>query len=269
MRAGHAAAQAQALGLIGQALDMARQRIVRLVAMHVDGQAALGGDLAELLHRLRALRHGPLEMRDAADDIDALVEGPKQVLPRLRIAQESVLGEGDELEIEEGGDLPLHLQQGLDGQKLIVADIDMAADRQAAARDRPAAELERACLERLDRQMRLQLRPELDAFEERAAFVEAGPAEAEGRIHVEMGIDEGRGDQPAAGVDLPQGGGLDPGRHLGDAPVGDRDILAFAAVREIGASEDEIEHQGILLSFALPIAVHCLHVSQGSRRRRT
>ena len=169
---------------------------------------------------------------------------------RLGVAQETVLGKGDELEVEEGGDLPLHLQQRLDRQKLIVADIDMAAHREAAARDGPAAELERARLDRLDGQMRLQLRPELDAFQQRAALVEPRPAEAEGRIHMEMRIDEGRGDQPAADVDLAGGLGLDPGRHLGDAPIGDRDILAFAAVREIGASKDEIEHQRILLKLA-------------------
>ena len=46
MRAGDTPLQAQPLGLIGQRLDMARQRVVRLVAMHVDEQPALRGDLA-------------------------------------------------------------------------------------------------------------------------------------------------------------------------------------------------------------------------------
>ena len=40
--------QAEALGLVGELLDVPRQRIVGLVAMHVDHQAARRRDLAEL-----------------------------------------------------------------------------------------------------------------------------------------------------------------------------------------------------------------------------
>ena len=47
MRAVRAAAEAKPLRLEGQRLDVARQRIVALVAMHVDQQAALRRDLAQ------------------------------------------------------------------------------------------------------------------------------------------------------------------------------------------------------------------------------
>ena len=68
VRAGDPALQPEPLRLVGQLLDVARQRIVGLVAMHVDQQAALGRDLAKLGDRTRAVGHGALEMRDAADD---------------------------------------------------------------------------------------------------------------------------------------------------------------------------------------------------------
>src|SRR3546814_7244320 len=70
MGAGDAALQPQALGLVGEALDVPREGIVALVAVHVHQQAAPGGDFAELPHRFRAVCHGALEMRDAAHHVD-------------------------------------------------------------------------------------------------------------------------------------------------------------------------------------------------------
>ncbi len=77
VRAGDAALQAEASGLEGELLDVAGMRVVGLVAMQIDGQAARGGDLAELGDGSPALGHGALEMRDAADHIDAEVERAK------------------------------------------------------------------------------------------------------------------------------------------------------------------------------------------------
>ena len=55
-------------------------RIVGLVAMHVDAQAALGRELAQQHGRFRALRHRALEVRNAADHVDAHVERAFQVV---------------------------------------------------------------------------------------------------------------------------------------------------------------------------------------------
>src|SRR5256885_10604414 len=48
-------------------------RSVGLVAMQIDEEAALRRDLAQRRDRARAVRHGALEMRDAADHLDAAV----------------------------------------------------------------------------------------------------------------------------------------------------------------------------------------------------
>ncbi len=168
VRASHPALQAQPLRLVGELLDVARQRIVGLVAMHVDHQAALGGDLAELGDRARAVGHGALEMRDAADDVDAQVERADGVFARGRRTVEPVLREGDELQVDIGRDLLLHLEQRLDGKQPVVADIDMGADGEQAHRHRPVAIAERPLLHGLVGQQRLQLAPERDAFEQRA-----------------------------------------------------------------------------------------------------
>ena len=165
--------------------------------MHVDHQPALGGDLAELGHRAAAVLHGALEMRDAADDIDAEVERADGVLPGGRRAVEAVLREGDELQVDIGRDLLLHVEQRFHRQQPVVAGVDMAADGEQAHRHRPVAIGERALAHGLMRQQRLQLAPQPDAFEQRARRVDARNAVGQRRIHVEMRIDEGRRDQVA------------------------------------------------------------------------
>ena len=188
-----------------QRLDVARMRIVGLVAMQVDHQAAVGRELAQLDHRAPAVLHGPLEMRDAADDVDAHVERPQQVLARTGRAVEAVLREGHELQRQVGCDLPLDLEQRLDAGQPVVADVDMAADGADALRHRHVAIGQRPLDHRLDGQQRLQLVPELDALEQGARAVQARQAQGQRGVHVEVAVDEGRRDQPARHVELVAG----------------------------------------------------------------
>jgi hypothetical protein len=111
-----------------QRLDVAGMRVVGLVAVQVGHEAAIGRDLQELDHRPPPVLHGPLEMRDAADHVDAKIERPFEVGQGVGRAVEAVLREGHELEIEIGRHPRLDLEQGLDPEKPIVADIDMAPD---------------------------------------------------------------------------------------------------------------------------------------------
>ena len=148
MRAGDAAVQAEALRLEGQRLDVPREGIVALVAMQIDAQAARSRDLAQCLHGGRAIGHGALEMRDAADDADALVERAGEIAGRRRRAQIAVLRKCHQFEIEIGGDLLLDVEQGIDGEQPVIADVDMAAHREHALRHREIAIFQRALDER-------------------------------------------------------------------------------------------------------------------------
>ena len=114
-----------------------------------------------------------------------------------RRAIEAVLREGDELQVDIGRDLLLHVEQRLDRQQPVVAGVDMAADGEQAHRHRPVAIGERAVAHGLMRQQRLQLAPQPDAFEQRARGIDARNAVGQRRIHVEMRIDEGRRDEVA------------------------------------------------------------------------
>ena len=171
---------------------MARQRIVALVAMQIDPQAAPRRELAERRHRRRALGHRALEMRNAADDVDAHVERALEIARRVRRAEIAVLRKRAELQVEIGLDLALDVEQRFDRGQAIVADVDVAAHREQALRDGEVAIAQRALGDGFMRQQRLEFAPQRDAFEQRAGLVEARNAERQRRVHMEMAIDEGR-----------------------------------------------------------------------------
>src|SRR5580658_289839 len=100
--------------------------------------------------------------------------------------------------------------------------------------------------------MRLNLAPEADTLDERPRLVDlAGDTEGQRRVEMEMRVDERRRDETARGIDLFRRCGLKRRADLGDAPVADRDVDAGAAIRQIGASEDEIRGHAVPLRRAL------------------
>ena len=77
------------------------------------------------------------------------IEGPFKVPRSSRRAEVAVLGEGDELQVEVWLHLLLHLEQRLDREKAVVADIDMATHGKQALRDREIAIAQRSLGDRL------------------------------------------------------------------------------------------------------------------------
>jgi hypothetical protein len=138
-------------------------------------------------------------------------------------------------------DLTLDLEQRINRQQSIVADVDVAPDREQALRDRKVAIAQRPLDHRLVREHGFQLAPERNALKQRARAIEARQAERKRRVHVEMGIDEGRRDQIALGVDGARGLGRDAALDRGNAAVRHGDVEAAAAVRQGGVADDQIE----------------------------
>ena len=236
----HPPVQAKPLHLIGQRFDMARQRVVGFVAMDVHRQAAVGGDLAELGQRGRALFHRAFEMRDAAHHVHAHVERAQQVLPPGGAAQEAVLRKGHQLQVEIGFHPLAHLQHGGDGVQMVRRGVHMGADRQQAQRHGPVAIGQGAVHHLVDRGLIAQFAPEADAFEQRARGVDARRAVAERRIHVEMRIDKGRADQIALRVDHLARVAAGKVAHGGDAVAGDADIQ-HAAIGQGAARHKKVK----------------------------
>lgn len=59
-----------------------------------------------------------------------------------------------------------------------------------------------------------------------------------------MTVDERRGDEPAAGVDVCSRFGLNVRLDRDDAPVAPGDVDVIAAIRQRGAADDQIEGHG-------------------------
>ncbi len=97
VRSRHAPLESETHGFGCQRLDVPGERIVRLIAVHVDAQTPRLGDFAQLAHRRGAVGHRALEVRNAADDVDAAVESTQQVGAGVWAAQEAVLRKRDEL----------------------------------------------------------------------------------------------------------------------------------------------------------------------------
>jgi hypothetical protein len=152
------------------------------------------------------------------------------------------LREGDELQVEVGLHALLHVQQGFHGQQAGVAHVHVRADGQQAAGHGPVAVGQRALDDGLLRELGLELAPQRDAFEQRARLVHPRQAVAERGVHVEMGVDEGRRDELAGGVDLLRGAGRQRRLHGHDAAGLDADVLPAAAVGQAAVADDEVEH---------------------------
>ena len=70
----------ETLGFIGERFNVARQGIVGLIAMDINQEPALCRDLAKFFQACSTVRHGAFKMRDAADDIDAQIQGANEIL---------------------------------------------------------------------------------------------------------------------------------------------------------------------------------------------
>jgi hypothetical protein len=208
-------------------------------------QSRVRGDLAQDAHASRPVVHRALEMRNAADDVHAHRQRLLQELDAVGASQHAVLRERDELQVEVRLDALLDVQQRFHGKQTRVAHVDVRADREQPLGHGPVAVTQRALDDRLLREERLQLSPQRDAFEERAALVHARQSVRQRRIHVEVRVDERRREQVAAGVDHFRRGGIDARRHIDDAPARDEHIHAGAAIGQRCVGDQQVGHDSL------------------------
>ena len=224
---------------------MTGRGIVRLVAVHVHGEAAFGGDLAQRADGLGGVSLGALEMRDAADHVHAHVERPGQVGHADGRAQVSVLRKGHELQVEMVPDRFANVEERRDAREARIGRVDVAADGEQAAPDGPVAVPERPRDVVVERERGLQLLPQRDALEKGSRAVVPRAARGQRRVHVKVGIDERRRDQTAPAVDLLCAGGVRNGADGRDSPRLDPDVDVFAPVGKIAAPKDQVHHVSV------------------------
>ena len=241
MRSGRPRTEAEPLGFGGEGFDVAGKRVVAFVAVQVDHQPASCGDFAQGLHRRRAFRHRAFEMRNAADDVDAEIERALEIPRRGRRAEIAVLRKGDQLQVEIGLYPLLHLEEGLDREQAIVADVDVAAHGEKTLRHGEIAVAQRALGDGFLRQSRLEFAPERDPFQQGPGDVQPGQAERQRRVHMEVAVDERRRQKIAARIDGLLRLRADLRLDRGDASGGDRDVLPLASVRQRRVADDQVE----------------------------
>ncbi len=168
MAAGNASLHVPCDRLLGEHLGEARERIVGLVAVHVNTEVASLRALHQQPDALDPRLPGALVVGDPADNVDAHVQRLVQQPDRVREAQQSVLGKRHELDVEQPAELLAQLDQRAHPEQPRVAGVHVAAQKQRALRHAPAQILTRTLLHPLLREQRLQLSPERDAFKQRA-----------------------------------------------------------------------------------------------------
>jgi hypothetical protein len=95
MGAGRPSLQSEAADFSDQGFDVARQRIVTFIAMHIDPQPPRRSQFTEFANTGGAVGHGAFEMRDSPHHIHAHVQRPEKVRPGAGRTQVAVLGKGD------------------------------------------------------------------------------------------------------------------------------------------------------------------------------
>src|SRR5207248_11408822 len=109
----------------------------------------------------------------------------------------------DQLQVDELPHLLAELEKRSDRGQVRIADVDMASDKPGPLGDLPGDHLAGPLLDPSDGQARLALGPNLDGFKERPGLVMAWVAHAKHAVQVDVGINEGRREERAFGVDDP------------------------------------------------------------------
>ncbi|MNG92065.1 hypothetical protein D3C79_509840 [compost metagenome] len=198
----HPGAHAAHPCLFGQHFEKARLRVVGLVAMHVHQAAGTLGQVHQELDRRHALVAGVLKMRDAANHVGADGHRFSHQRPAVGVRLDTLLGEGDDLQVEQVAHFVTHFDHGFQRRQGGVGDIDMGTYMLDAMVHQHADGLFRAVLDVVMGGDRLALGPALDAFEQGAAHVPARLAGGQRGVQVNVRFDEGRHHQVLPGIQV-------------------------------------------------------------------
>src|SRR5207245_5822318 len=185
-------------------------------------------------------------MRNAADHIGShLDRAPHQRLA-VRKGLDALLRKRDQLQRDFVGKFLPHLEQRPQRSELGVANVDVAADEEHPVCDLPAKDLGNPALDVLERQILDPLAPDRDALEERTAEILPGLADSQYRIEVDVGFDQGGGEQATARVDRIGGLGRPGGRRGRDTATLDGNWPEAPRTGETGVADYECGHAGTL-----------------------
>ena len=167
VRAGDPSLQPEALAVQGERFDVARQRIVTLVAVQVHSSGRAAPRSRRECEPTRRLRPWCARSAECRRRRHPHVQRAFEIVERTCAPEQAVLWKGHQLQIEVGRDPLPDFEQRLDRQQARVADVRMGADREQTLATAQSPAGERPFDQCLLGQQGLELAPQRDAFEQR------------------------------------------------------------------------------------------------------
>ncbi|MNL23596.1 hypothetical protein D3C87_1449910 [compost metagenome] len=178
-------------------------------------------------------------MRNAADHVGAHVNRFLHQVPAVAVGLDAFLGERDDLHVHQVTAFLAHFEHGLQCGQLRVGNVDVGAHMLDAVGGEAFNGFFGPGLGVFQGDGRLALAPAFDALEQRAAHVPARFAGGQGRVEVNVRLDEGRHHQIAAGVQIvrPQGWRLGLARDVADQAVFQVQLMQAFLVAQPGVDD--------------------------------
>ena len=239
MRSGDPSAHPEPDRLRRHHLDEPRLVIVCLVAVDVHAQPFVGRQRKRELYGLLAVLARQLEMRDGANHVHAEIDGLAHEVLAVLERHDPLLGKRDQLQGHLVPDLLAQLGESADRLELGIADVDVAPHELHPVGELPPQHRADSLLDVFYRQALDAFGPDRDSLEQRSCLVVARLAHREHRVEVDVGLDQGRGDERPAKVDrLPR-----LRLQVADQPVFDADIPGLELPGQSGAAKQQIQHR--------------------------
>ena len=236
----------------GEHFERFQGGVAGVVHEHGDVLVVADGELHHFVDVRLLILLGELDPRDAADDVGAEVHGFLHQIDGAGLADDAILREGADLDIDDALEFVAGLEQGFQADELgLGIDIGEGADVEVAV-DRGELEgLADVGEDPLLVVVRLDARGELDGGHGPAHIGAVVGREGLGIHHLEgidlaevqVGVDEGLSDEVAAGVDDLAGLGADGllGDFLDDA-LFDGDVPEAGLAAELRVLDEDVVH---------------------------
>jgi hypothetical protein len=240
----------------GEHFERLERGVAGVVHEHGDVLVVADGELHHFVDVGLLVLFGELDPRNAADDVGAEVHGFLHQVHGAGLADDAVLREGDDLDIDDALEFVAGLEQGLQADQLgLGIDVGEGADVEVAVEGGQLEGLADVGEDPLFVVARLDAGGELDGGHGPAHVGAVVGAEGLGIHHfqrvdlaeVQVGVDVGLGDEVAAGVDDLARLGADGllGDLLDDA-LFDGDVPESGLAAELRVLDEDVVHGGVL-----------------------
>ena len=202
--------------------------------MDIDQSVVTAGEVDRKIKRLNTVLARKFKMRDSADCIGTHLDRVFHQLASVGEAHNSLLGEGDDLDVYQLSQFFSQFKHGLECHQLGICDIDMSADMLDAISCLHAYSAAHTLLDVRSCQSLLALAPEINSLKQRAAPVPVRLTCGQAGIKMNMRLDKRRQREfPAVIDDFFAGNRQQSRSDLRDQAILNSDVSASCGVFNI------------------------------------